>query len=258
VFYTRELEGPVVRVSGATGEVIRTYEQTKGTEEILHVDGVLYLLVNPGKWAISDFAPRDQQDQKRTGEEYAWDRKPRRLMAVRAETGETIWEQEATIAPITLATDGKKLAYYDGVGVDLPRPGEWQTALGDAAHRDPAPHRINFGPRVLIHGDVLLYAGGDGEEKGFELATGKELWTGTHEKSGYRSPEDLIVASGLVWNAGTTSGGQSGEFLGRDLKTGELKVEFAPNVPGGHLLVPPPLLHRQGDREIHPALPDRN
>jgi len=233
VFYTRELEGPVVRVSGATGEVIRTYEQTKGTEEILHVDGVLYLLVNTGKSAIADYAPREQQDQKRVSEEYAWDRKPRRLMAVRAETGETIWEQEATIAPITLATDGKRLAYYDGVGVICLDPANGKQLWATPPTGIRRLIEYNFGPRVIIHSDVLLYAGGDGEEKGFDLATGKELWTGTHEKSGYRSPEDLIVASGLVWNAGTTSGGQSGEFLGRDLKTGELKVEFAPNVPEG-------------------------
>ena len=233
VFYTRELEGPVVRVSAATGEVVRTYEQTQGTEEILHVDGVLYLLINPGKWALTDYAPREQQDQKRVGNEYAWDRKPRRLLAVRAETGETLWEKEATVAPITLATDGKNVAFYDGIGVICLDAANGKQRWATPPTGIRALIEYNFGPRVLIHDDVLLYAGGDGDEKGFDLATGKELWTGMHEKSGYRSPEDLIVASGLVWNAGTTQTGQTGEFFGRDLKTGEVKKQFKPNVPEG-------------------------
>ncbi|MEZ5430979.1 MAG: hypothetical protein R3F31_07310 [Verrucomicrobiales bacterium] len=46
--------------------------------------------------------------------------------------------------------------------------------------------------------------------KGLRADTGKELWISPHEKSGYRSPEDLMVAGGLVWNAGTTQGNQSG------------------------------------------------
>jgi outer membrane protein assembly factor BamB len=233
VFFTRALEGPVVALSGPTGEVIRTYEQTKGTEEILHVDGVLYLLVNQGKWSLTDYAPREQQDQKRVADEYAWDRKPRRLMAVRADTGETLWDREATVAPVTLASDGKHLAYYDGIGVICldATSGKERWASSPAGIRPLIEY--NFGPRVLLHENLVLYAGGDGAQKAYDLATGKELWKGSHEKSGYRSPEDLIVASGLVWNAGTTQGGQSGEFIGRDPKTGEVKEQFAPNVPEG-------------------------
>lgn len=233
VFFTRQLEGPVVALSGATGQVLRTFEQTKGTEEILHVDGILYLLVNPGRWSLADYAPREQQDQKRVADEYAWDRKPRRLMAVRAATGETLWDREATVAPVTLATDGKKLVYYDGIGVIC------LDAVTGREHWASTPAGIrplveyNFGPRVLLHDNLVLYAGGDGAQKAYDLASGQELWKGSHEKSGYRSPEDLIVASGLVWNAGTTSGGQSGEFIGRDPRTGEVKEQFAPNVPEG-------------------------
>ena len=87
--------------------------------------------------------------------------------------------------------------------------------------------------RLPIYNDVILYAGGDGVERGLDIATGKILWGGTHEKSGYRSPEDLIVAGGLVWNAGTTSGGQSGEFTGRDPKTGEVKKQYVPSGTSG-------------------------
>ena len=60
--------------------------------------------------------------------------------------------------------------------------------------------------------------------------TGKELWNAPHAQSGYQSPEDLLVAGGLVWNAPTTRTQDTGVFTGRDPKTGEAKVEFPPDV----------------------------
>ncbi len=233
IYVTPELEGPVACLDAATGETIRTYNETKGAEEILHVNGVLYLLVNPNQWALTDYAPKLQSDQRRVADEYEWDHKPRQLMAVEAASGKVLWKQEAKCAPITLGTDGKRVVFYDGdhvVCLDAAN-GKPQWASQEQGKRNLIEY--NFGPRVLIHDDVILYAGGDGVERALDIATGKILWGGTHEKSGYRSPEDLIVAGGLVWNAGTTSGGQSGEFTGRDPKTGEVKKKFAPDVPDG-------------------------
>ena len=233
IYVTTELEGPVVCLDGATGEIIRTYTESKGAEEILHVNGVLYLLVNPAKWALTDYAPKLQSDQGRVAQEYEWDRKPRQLMGIEAASGKVLWKKEAKIAPITLASDGKRVAFYDGeklVSLDA-ASGKEQWATMPTGVRKLLEY--NFGPRVLLYGDMVLYAGGDGVEKGFDAKSGKEMWSGSHEKSGYRSPEDLIVAGGLVWNAGTTSGNQSGEFTGRDPKTGEVKKKFLPEVPDG-------------------------
>ena len=53
---------------------------------------------------------------------------------------------------------------------------------------------------------------------------------GYHPPSGYRSPEDLLVADGLVWTGETTSGRAVGVFTGRDPHTGEVKSEFPPDV----------------------------
>lgn len=233
IYFTTELEGPVVCLDGATGNVIREFPETKGTEEILHVNGVLYLLVNPAKWALTDYAPKLQSDQGRVAQEYEWDKKPRQLMAVDANTGKTLWKQEAKCAPITLGSDGKNVVFFDGDHVVClnAATGKQQWASQEQGKRRLIEY--NFGPRVLIHDDVVLYAGGDGVERGLDLKTGKQLWEGSHEKSGYRSPEDLIVAGGLVWNAGTTSGGQSGEFTGRDPKTGKIVKQFEPDVPDG-------------------------
>jgi outer membrane protein assembly factor BamB len=59
---------------------------------------------------------------------------------------------------------------------------------------------------------------------------GEILWSAYHPPSGYRSPEDLLVANGLVWTGETTSGRAVGIFTGRDPFTGEVKQEFPPDV----------------------------
>jgi outer membrane protein assembly factor BamB len=233
IFVASELEGAVSCIDGPTGKLLREYPETKGVEEILHVDGVLYLLVNPGKWALTDYAPKQQNDQGRVANEYEWDRQPRQLMAVEADSGKVLWKQEAICAPITLGTDGKSVVFYDGSQVQCLDAATGRKQWASDTQKARKLIEYNFGPRVLIHQNVVLYAGGDGVERALDLATGKQLWEGSHEKSGYRSPEDLIVAGGLVWNAGTTQGKQTGEFTGRNPVTGEIVKQFAPDVPEG-------------------------
>lgn len=231
VFVTLGITDPITCLDGATGGAIRTYEETKGAEEILVCNGVLYALVNRNPWVLEEFAPRKQSDQKEVETEYNWDQKPRVLMALNPDTGRVLWEKEGKIAPITLACDGKRLVYYNGEHVVCLDPatgkGRWESV--EAKKR--ALYEFNFGPRVIINKDVVLYAGGDGTMKSMDADSGKDLWVAPHEKSGYRSPEDLIVTGGLVWNAGTTSGAQSGEYKGRDPRTGEVKKSFLPDVP---------------------------
>ncbi|MEI6714092.1 MAG: PQQ-binding-like beta-propeller repeat protein [Verrucomicrobiota bacterium] len=232
IFVASELLGPVRCLDGATGNVIREFPETKGTEEILHVDGVLYLLVNKNDWGLKDYAPKQENDQKRANDEFQWDKKPRQLMAVDTNTGKVLWEQEALCAPITLGTDGKSIVYYNGSQVIC------LDASNGKPRWDSAPQKTrqleySFGPRVVIYNDTVMYTGGGGVESALDLNTGKALWSGSRENSAYRSPEDMIVAGGLVWSAGTTSGNQTGEFTGRDPKTGEVKKKFAPDVPKG-------------------------
>ena len=134
------------------------------------------------------------------------------------------------MAPLTLAADGQRLVYHDGeklVSLD-PKTGDQLWASQPAGRRQLFEY--NFGPRVLLSSNLVLYAGGDGSMKSFDARSGKELWTAPHSKSGYRSPEDLILAGGLLWNAPTISGNMSGEFIGRDPETGEIKSRFLPDV----------------------------
>jgi outer membrane protein assembly factor BamB len=231
VFVTLALDAPVSNLDPATGEPIRIYPETKGAEEILHVNGTLYVLVNPTAWALNDFAPKfNTGDQKRVETEYNWDQKPRDLLSVDVATGKVNWKIEGKIAPLTIAADGKHVVYYDGDKLIALDPATGQQKWASATEAKRKLFEYNYAPRVIIHGDRVLYAGGDGTEKGLAIDTGKDIWTGPHGKSGYRSPEDLIVAGGLVWNAPDTSTAMSGIFSGRDPETGNIVKVFPPDV----------------------------
>ena len=102
---------------------------------------------------------------------------------------------------------------------------------------------VFFSPTLILHEDVVLFAGGEkldplrgGQDTMHALfgRTGERLWTGPHPPSGYASAEDLFVINGLVWCRVTSSPRNSGVFTGRDLKTGEVKAEFAPD-DGKHM-----------------------
>ena len=76
----------------------------------------------------------------------------------------------------------------------------------------------------------MLFAGGDDKMKGYDAASGKELWNRRTIPPATKSPQDLLVVGGLVWSAPLTSGQDSGIFTGRDPLTGEVKKEFPPDV----------------------------
>lgn len=234
VYVTLGITAAVSCLDGATGELIREYPETKGTEEIILRNGTLYALVNPEADRLNkEFAVQAQSDQKRVETEFNWDGKPRILHAIAADTGKVLWKKEDRIAPITLSLDDKRAVYYNGDGLACLDIKTGETKFADTPTKRRALYEFNFAPRVLLHDDVILYAGGDGSQKAVNADTGKDLWVAPHEKSGYRSPEDLIVAQGLVWNAGTLQGNQTGEYTGRDVLTGEVKKQFFPDVPEG-------------------------
>ena len=233
IFVTMAIDSAISCIDGSNGSVTKEYPETKGAEEIMFADGVLYALVNPNTWALEEFAPRKQNDQKDVEEEYNWDKKPRVLVALNPDSGKVLWKKEALIAPITLACDGKKLVYYNGDNIVCLDPKTGDDKWVSTEKKKRKLYEFNFGPRVMLHAGNVLYAGGDGTMKGIDGKNGKDLWEAPHEKSGYRSPEDLIVSAGLVWNAATTSGNMAGDYKGRDPLTGEVKKSFAPDVPEG-------------------------
>ncbi|MDZ4404610.1 PQQ-binding-like beta-propeller repeat protein [Prosthecobacter sp.] len=234
VYATMGITAPVTCFDGATGALIREYPQTKGTEEIIMRNGTIYALVNKEAWRLNqEFAVKAQSDQQRVTTEFNWDGKPKHLVAVDAESGKTLWEQEDRIAPVTLALDDKQVVYYNGDGIAARDVKTGKVKFTTDPTKRRALYEFNFAPRIVMHNDVIIYAGGDGAMKGVNADTGKDMWTAPHEKSGYRSLEDVVVAQGLVWNSGNLQGTQSGEYRGFDPITGEKKKSFFPDVPEG-------------------------
>ena len=241
VYVTLGLDAPLTALDAATGKTIRTYEGTASTEEVIVSDGVLLLLVekNPAERTTLRTMGPSLNAIKRLHQETAWGEAQRSIMAVEAGTGEVLWQKQSRVLPLTLAADSEAVYFHDGekvVSLDRAR-GErrWASA--------PVPRRSTFiseyAPTLVVYRDVVLFAGGADSKRrasgpdsmtALDARTGRTLWSAEHPPSGYRSPEDVLVAGGLVWTAATTSGQLSGVFTGRDPRTGEIQSEFAPDV----------------------------
>lgn len=231
IFVTLGYDEPTTALDAATGETLLTYQGSDATEEIIHAGDKLFLVVRKGPAELADYAPVNG----RVGDQAAvtklfWNEDPRVLMAFEADTGRPLWAKQTKLSPLTLIADSNRVYFHDGervVSVDQ-QSGEMVWESTDVTRR--ASFTFNFGPRLVLHDDVVLYAGGDGKMLSLDAASGEELWQAEHPKSGYQSPQDLIVMNDMVWCAPTTSGKDSGIFTGRDPRTGEVKKEFPPDV----------------------------
>ncbi|MCC6509983.1 MAG: PQQ-binding-like beta-propeller repeat protein [Pirellulaceae bacterium] len=231
VYTTLGYDAPLSALDAATGNSLREFAGTDGTEEIIHTDGLLFLVVRKGKAELADYTPVNPTvGDQALARDLFWNEEPRVVMAFEAESGRMLWAKQTKISPLTLAAGKDQVYFHDGeklVSIHQ-RTGQvqWQT--------EPVTRRnqfnFNFGPRLVVHEDVVLYAGGDGKMISVSAVDGKQLWTAQHPNSGYQSPQDLMVMQGLVWSAPTTSGKDTGIFSGRDPKTGEVKKEFPPNI----------------------------
>jgi outer membrane protein assembly factor BamB len=225
VYVTMGIKAPLTALDAATGKTILTYKGTESTQEIILSDGILFLVVN-----------KDDDQAKTTP---IWGVTKRRVMALQADTGKILWQEESNVLPMTLAADAGGVYFHDGKeAVCLSRD------AGKELWRSKPLARWSkltsyYGATLLVKDGVVLFSGGEkmvphrgGKDTMTALAaaTGKELWTADHPQSGYQSPEDMLVAGGLVWTGSTTNTRFSGVFTGRDLKTGKVKSQFPPNV----------------------------
>jgi outer membrane protein assembly factor BamB len=231
VYVTLGIDAPLTALDAASGKIVHTYKDTGGTEEIIFSNGNLYLLVNKGDSPLRKFAPQHNVgDQARVRKEFLWNQQPRLVMSFDAEPGSLNWKQKSKVAPLTLSANAERAFFHDGEKVVCldGTSGEAVWASERTARRPDVA--FNFGPKLVIYKEVVLYAGGDKKILALAIKDGSQLWSAPHVQSAYASPEDLLVAGGLVWNAPTTRTQDSGIFTGRDPLTGEVKHEFAPNV----------------------------
>ena len=231
IYVTLGLYAPLSELDAATGETLRTFPRTEETSEILYSENTLFLVVGKPEKTRKPFTPGgrtyvwDSAEYART--QWAWNRQPARIMAIRADKGDLLWEIEAPAAPLSLTADSQSVYFYDGRQMRSVhrRNGreKWRSAPILTRTIDTA-----YAPRVVVREGVLIFSiGGAGPGQGRMLAlsaeNGKVLWYSRQEASGHLSPEDVFVIDGLVWTGETAMMGGKGNYVGRDLWTGEVK-----------------------------------
>ncbi len=103
VFVTLGFNAPAVALDAATGKTLKTFAGSEGTEEVIHTEGVVYLLVNKGEMETARFAPKlNVGDQARVDKEFHWNKQPRKIMAFDTKTGERLWQRETKVAVLSL------------------------------------------------------------------------------------------------------------------------------------------------------------
>jgi outer membrane protein assembly factor BamB len=233
VYVTLGIDAPLTALDAATGETVRTYDQSESTQEVIASDGVLFLLikdppVKPGQYEITHRCMHDERNH--VAEFWKWDGKAGEVLAVEADTGNILWDVAKPVVPLSMAANSRGVFFHNGERiVCLDRTnGEQRWASDPISMKSIIP--TNFGPTLVLHDDTILFSGGDRSMTALSALTGKTLWKHKHPPSGHHSPEDLLVINGLVWAGDIAAGRGSGVFTGRDTRTGQIKQQFAPDV----------------------------
>ncbi|MFC1497603.1 PQQ-binding-like beta-propeller repeat protein [Verrucomicrobiota bacterium] len=240
VYVTLGLNEPLTALDAETGAVIRTYPDIQVTEEVILSENILFLVVTDHveipKYPEPDIMRVNVKAMSRK-------KKLRTIQAVQADTGVKLWAAQHHILPMTLAADSGRIYFHDGESiVALDRKTGKSLWVSKPIPVSPAIAPW-FAPTLVVVDDIVMFAGGEkvSMKKGgkdtmtaVDAGTGDILWTEPHPPCGYASPEDLFVIDGLVWSAPLSNKRDSGLFLGRDLKTGEIKREY-PDTTGGHM-----------------------
>jgi outer membrane protein assembly factor BamB len=258
VFVTLGIKAPVSELSAVDGSKSRVFAGSDRCEEIVGGGDMLLALCLRGRGPLDDTDKENMKfmDPRATKFPLArklasgitsplWLHADRRVIAYDLASGRELWHHDTKCAPLTLAADDRRVYFYDSESVvALDRRGGKRLWRSEAV---PVWELYQgwFGASLVVHEDVVIFAGGEGmtwyimgTPKGatdtmtaFSAADGKKLWTAEHPPSGYRSPEDLFVAQGLVW-AGDYTHKSSHALKGRNPMTGEVTKEY--KVSFGH------------------------
>ncbi len=236
VYVTLGLDAPVTALDAATGKVLRVYEGTENTEEILVQDHTLYLVVG------SSEVHRTGEGLFRRGEPKPTDF--RYITAIDAKTGQPLWKREFGkddfLLPLTLCVRDDRVVYQSTAGVTCLDASsgveQWH-----ADRRTPERRMAFSAPTVVMADGVVLVADRDISKKdppahgsiqwgvngwsepgfprkgksslrAYRLQDGEQIWS-VPCGEGYNSPVDVFVIGSDVW--------VGSNFRSYDLKTGE-------------------------------------
>jgi outer membrane protein assembly factor BamB len=139
VFITLGYKGGISALDAATGEILTTYKDTEGTEEVRCIGGVLVLRKGAGA-----------------------------VMAIDTQTGMKLWEATGHIRPFSLAARDGKVFYQTG---------QWLLCLrvtdGEELWRAPSKSPLS----LLVAHDACLILLSKKELQAVSVDTGKSIWT---------------------------------------------------------------------------------
>jgi outer membrane protein assembly factor BamB len=227
------IDAPLSAVDAATGETIRTYEDTKTVEELVSTTGVLFLVVNPDREPVRYKQEHANcwTERDRASKRWGWDETVDKLMALDAKTGEILWSLESRIMPMSLAADGERVVYHDGEAVVCIEHGTGRKLWRTPVERSPLIP-TGWSPSMVMYEDVVLFSGQKRSLVVLSAKNGEQLWASKLHPSGHFCPEDVLVIDGLVWSGDIASARprSTGIFTGRDPHTGDVRREFEPDV----------------------------
>jgi outer membrane protein assembly factor BamB len=235
VYVTLGINDALSELDAATGKTLRTFANTQKTSEVIHSDGVLFLLVGRPERTDEAYVPKytyvwDNADWARN--EWKWGQQQAQIMAINVSDGKTLWTKSDIVAPLSLTADSNNVYYFNGSSVVCLNRStaakKWQSVW-------IATQTINtaYAPRIIVNNDVLLFSNkvvstSQRNIMAFSVSNGTKLWEAAQPQSGHYSPEDMFVIDDVVWTGATGNIGDSGIYTGRDVHTGATKA----TIPG--------------------------
>ena len=255
VYATLGVDGPLVALDAATGETVRTYDQTKGTLEVVYCEGTLFVVA--GEIAEQDKSTERQYPgfgrvrPQRPG--YVENPPAKRIVVLNADTGKILWSKSDTetveLMPTTLAVS-KGRAFFQNADEVFCLNAQTGDNLWRAERSTSRSRPTWSAPTLVVYGNVVLSAdravaqkktldtddkrkvewivsaaGGQapiGELIAFSASDGERLWSCASREC-YNAPADVLVADGLVWTGSLVTASDPGITEGRDPVTGEVK-----------------------------------
>ncbi len=244
VYVTPGLHAPLTAVDAATGEVLKVYENTLGTEEIVLHKGTLLLVVRSvtdervaelAKW-VQLVKKKSPLDKRETAEPLvrrlrATEAKgAKSVLALDADTGRLLWKKDGAnvsgLRTLSLCADGDRVFYQNRRNVVCLDLGTGRKLWSESSV-----------PMRMVSNDSIFCADGK-TVTALSAQTGKTRWTRAASLTEIR---DLFVAGGSLWVGGfkpfpTKRGPSWGPYFAtqRNLATGEILMHVEPENPSHH------------------------
>ncbi len=244
VYVTLGLHAPLAALDAATGEIIKVYENSRGTEEIIFHKGTLLIVVRSvtdertnelARW-MKLVDRKSPLDKRETAEPLvkrlrATEAKGEKLiLALDADKGDLLWKKDGADASglrtLSLCAKDDRVFYQNKGEVICLDLGTGEKLWSKAS------------TLLRVVGDDKVFCADGKTMSALSIKTGDTLWT---QPTLLTQIRDVFVAGGSLWIGGfkpfpTKRGPSWGPYFATqlDLTTGEMLMHVEPENPGHH------------------------